>query len=120
MLERCSRPELLESGRQSASRSLRKPAALSPRSLPATIRILLSSCSSPIKILPIIVARNHYSPAHFIEPGTKSRADAVFQHLFSIAPTFVEIIRRKDRQLFVVIAGIDDVGHRVADPVGWL
>ena len=58
--------------------------------------------------------------AHLEEATTQADADAVFERLVGRGAARVEVVGGEDGELLVVVAGADDVHHRVAHPVGRL
>src|SRR5437867_476261 len=73
-----------------------------------------------IKGLAVILPVDRNGLAHLVESRTKTRSYTVFENLFAVVSTVVEVICGKNGELFIVVSRIDDMGHRVSDPVGRL
>lgn len=68
----------------------------------------------------MVLTLHHDRLAHFIDAGTRSHADPVFERFIARVLTFVEVVCREDRKLLLVVTIIDDVSHRVSNPIGRL
>ena len=86
----------------------------------SSTRILRLAPRLDVEPSAVVIARNRNGFAHLEEPRPKSRPDPIFEDLVTFRPALIKVVRGKDRQLFVVVAGINDMRHRVADPVGGL
>lgn len=58
--------------------------------------------------------------AHFVETGTEADADAISEGLLAGGIRIIEIVGGEEGHATVVVPGVDDLRHGVADPVGWL
>ncbi len=68
----------------------------------------------------MVFALDHDGLTHFVDPRTGADADPVFERFIAVICPFVEVIGGKDRKFAFVIARVDDVVERIADPVGRL
>ena len=55
-----------------------------------------------------------------MQARSQADADAVGQRLFVGVLRIVQVVRSEYGELFVVVAGVDDLRHRIAHPVGRL
>lgn len=56
--------------------------------------------------------------AHFVEAGAQPDSDAIGEGLFAGDFRVVEIVGGEEGHATIIVAGVDDLGHRVANPVG--
>jgi hypothetical protein len=61
---------------------------------------------------------NHF--AHFVEAGAESDPDAIGEGLLAGDFRVVEVVGGKEGHAAVIVAGVDDLGHGVLNPVGRL
>ena len=59
---------------------------------------------------------NHF--AHFVEAGAQPDSDTIGEGLLAGNFRVVEIVGGEEGHAAIIVAGVDDLGHRVADPVG--
>lgn len=56
--------------------------------------------------------------AHFVEAGAEADSDAVGERLFPGKVRVIEVVGGEEGHTAVIVPSIDDLGHRIADPVG--
>src|SRR6187401_3595549 len=75
--------------------------------------------SSRVKFFAVVGTLHFDRHTHLIQTRTQSYPNAVLESFFPIVLTLVGIVRREDSRLLVVVTSVDDVSHRVANPVRW-
>src|SRR5262245_9102197 len=73
-----------------------------------------------VELEPVVVALDQDDFAHLVQARAQADADAVFQRLFVGILWLIQVVRGEYGKLFVVVAVVDDLRHRVAYPVGRL
>ena len=69
---------------------------------------------------PVIGSFHFDHLAHFVEAGSEADSDTIGQRFLGGIIGFIEVIGGEDGDFSVVIAGIDDLGHGIPDPIGRL
>lgn len=73
-----------------------------------------------IEFLPVIFALDVNGLAHLKEARAQAHSDTIFQRLVALGAAGIQIIGGEDSQLLIVVARIDDLHHRVSNPIGRL
>src|ERR1043165_7028613 len=67
---------------------------------------------------PVISTVHHHFRTHFIEATSQSSSNAILEHLLFVGASCVGVVGRKDSELFIVVPLVNDLVHRVANPIG--